>query len=725
MQRVILSLAIHNHQPVGNFPHVFETAYVQSYLPMVEALEHHPSIRVALHYSGPLLDWLEGSHPEFFPRLRALVARGQVELMTGGYYEPILAIIPDRDKRGQIRKMTAYLRRRFGAHARGLWLAERVWEPHLAQPIAEAGVEYTVVDDAHFIAAGLRDEELTGYFVTEEEGVPLKVFPSRRQLRYLIPWQSPADVLAYLRPYQGRRSFDRAQGRPAVLLMGDDGEKFGLWPGTYTLCWERGWVDAFFRAVEAEASWLTVMAPSEAANSPAAGRVYLPTASYDEMTEWALPADRGAEFAQIRRRSETSGDRTVEYLRGGYWRQFLVKYPEINTMHKKMLRVSKKVWAMPPGRRRQHALDELWRAQCNCPYWHGVFGGIYLPHIRRANFTHLITADALADGAKGSTRPITEDLDGDGADEVEVASQAMVLTIDPADGGSVVEWDWRPQRINLTNVLTRRPEAYHRQLQEASTKAAAPDGAVETIHTTRVRVKEPGLERLLTYDWYRRASFLDHILGPDVTQEAFSRSRYAERGDFVNQPYTATLSRGHGQITVTLVRDGGIRLDDDRLPLHVEKRFTIDGRAPRLIAAYRVVDVGERPVNLLFGVETNWAITDPEAPLDLDGQRHPARTLRAAEHVERIQLHDRGWDGTVSVAVPPATVWLHPLETVSNSEGGFERIFQGVTCVCTWPIALRPQEVWQAVLTFTLQSPRRLLRMDSRTARRPERARPI
>src|SRR2546429_435994 len=211
--RVILSLPIHKRQPVGNFSQVFEMAFRQAYLPMVEALERHPRIRLAMHYSGPLLDWLEGSQREFVPRVGALVARGQVELLSGGYYEPILAIIPDADKDGQIRMMTDYLKRRFHARATGLWLAERVWEPHLAKPLAAAGVEYLIVDDTHFTAAGVREEQLTGYFVTEEQGATVKVFPSRKRLRYLIPWQSPDDVLAYLRtflrPVPGKVSGDQ------------------------------------------------------------------------------------------------------------------------------------------------------------------------------------------------------------------------------------------------------------------------------------------------------------------------------------------------------------------------------------------------------------------------------------------------------------------------------------------------------------------------------------
>lgn len=664
--RVILSLAIHNHQPVGNFPAVFEAAYRQAYLPMLEALQQHPQIRLALHYSGPLLDWLEAMHADFFPRLRALVDRDQVELMTGGYYEPILAVIPDRDKHGQIRKLTAYLQRRFGVHATGLWLAERVWEPHLPQALAAAGVDYTIVDDTHFLAAGLPDERLTGYFVTEEQGVTVKIFPSRKRLRYLIPWQTPEMVLTYLASF---RHADPA-GRDPVLMMGDDGEKFGLWPGTYAHCWEQGWIETFFRAVESASDWLVTMPAQEAAALSAVGRVYLPTASYEEMLEWS----------------------------GGFWRQFLVKYPEINTMYQRMVRISRSVHAIRQGPRHREALDELWAGQCNCPYWHGVFGGIYLPHIRRATFGHLIGADTLATSGRRTRGTIT-DLDGDGAADVELATPAVLVAIDPDDGGSVMEWDWRAERVNLTNVLSRRPEAYHRQLRERPPDDPQPD--LETIHTDRVRVKEPGLERLLVYDRYRRASFLDHLLSPGATVDSFARQEYEELGDFVTGAYRPTIGRSADGATASLVRTGAVVLDDRRHSLRVMKRITAD-KAPILHAAYRLHNLSDASLTLRFGIETVWAITDPNAWLRIADQSAPAREIRAVRDVSVVRFSDWDWRGAVSLRIPPAEVWVHPLETVSNSEAGFERIFQGVVCLCLWTVRLPPDGEWTVAMQCDL-----------------------
>jgi hypothetical protein len=628
---LLLSLVLHNHQPVGNFPEIFEAAYTQSYLPMLTALGRHPSVRVGLHYSGPVLDWLDQSHPEFFPLLQGLVDRGQVELLTGGYYEPILTAIPDRDKHGQIRKMTDVLHRRFGVHAQGLWLAERVWEPHLPKPLAEAGVQYTILDDAHFFAAGLNEEQLTGHFVTEEQGKTLAIFPSLRRLRYLIPWQPVGDVMEYLRS-------SAASGIP-VLTMGDDGEKFGLWPGTYSHCWEQGWVEAFLSALEAE-SWVQAVTPGEARQRPAAGRVYLPAASYDEMMEWS----------------------------GGFWRQFLVKYPEINTMHQRMLRVSEKVWQMPEGPSRQRALDELWQGQCNCPYWHGVFGGIYLPHIRQATFGHLIAADALADET-APARLVAGDFDGDVAQEIELANREMVVLIDPNERGAAVEWDWRSARVNLTNVIARRREPYHEQLHASREVPAAFAGGVESIHSPRIRVKEEGLDQLLVYDRGRKASFLEHFFDVSATLQGFWRNEEVDRNELAE-----------------VVR--------------VHKEIRIEG--PRLTAHYRLENSGSNPVASTFAVETNWAITDPASHAHLDGREHPVSEVHDVAEAWQAVLRDSWWPRAVTADFARARVWLMPVWTVSNSEAGFERIFQGLTCVTLWTIALEPRQSWETTLAVTL-----------------------
>jgi len=704
VRHLTLGLAFHNHQPVGNFPSVFEQAHRQAYEPMIAALERHPAVRLALHYSGPLLDWLQQAQPDLITRIRALVDRGQAEIMTGGYYEPILPAIPDRDKHGQIVKMTSAVKTLFGYDATGLWLAERVWEPHLPKALVQAGVAYTIVDDTHFLHVGLTESELAGHFTTEEDGATLAIFPSGKPLRYRIPWATVEDLMRWLQTQAAEDDDDR------ILVMGDDGEKFGLWPGTKVLCWDRGWIETFFTALEGARDWLTVMTPGEWLRAyPARGRIYLPTASYDEMTEWALPAPAAAQLPAIKHDLEDQG-RTdlLPFLQGGFWRHFMVKYPEINTLHKTMLRVSHKVWRMRPGPRRDTALDHLWQAQCNCPYWHGVFGGVYLGHIRSANYAHLIAAERIADSGRRPRTWVeadTDDLDADGRPEVLLRSDAQVLSIDPADGGSVVTWDVREAGVNLVNVMTRRTEGYHETLRQAVAKGEVvlvrPD-EVETIHTARVRVKEWGLERHLVTDWYRRSSFLDHVLVSGGSPAAFSRGEVREIGDFVDQPFEVTIERDPGRVAVSLIRDGHVWVGGVHAPVRVEKVVTVPSGAAVVEVAYRVTNRSDHLFAADFAIETNWGTTGPDVALMVEGAAHRVGDLGRLTGVGALRLEDPGWGWAVDVTLPSAGLWIVPIEVVSASEAGFERTFQGVSLLAVWPLRLEPGVTWEAKISFAV-----------------------
>src|SRR5258708_37510416 len=197
-QKFHLSLLIHAHQPCGNFEHVLEKAYDTSYLPFIEHLEAHPKVGLGLHYCGRLLTWIEEQRPEYFARLRRLVQSGQVELVGGGFYEPILVSIPPEDQREQITRLAAYIEKHFGRIPSGAWLAERVWEPQLPAALAAANVSYTLVDDMHFLAAGFEPEELFGAYIADDRGKTVWLYPGPKALRYLMPFVKAVDIIAHL-----------------------------------------------------------------------------------------------------------------------------------------------------------------------------------------------------------------------------------------------------------------------------------------------------------------------------------------------------------------------------------------------------------------------------------------------------------------------------------------------------------------------------------------------
>lgn len=362
-----LAFAIHNHQPVGNFNAVFEEAHQKCYLPFLELIHKYPDLRFSLHQSGILWDWQKQHHSEYYSLVGDMVDREQVELLTGGYYEPIMPAIPDADKRGQIEMLTEFISSHFEVTPQGMWLAERVWEPHLPGVLNDSGVRHLALDDTHFKYAGLNDDDLFGAYVTEEAGKTLLLLPILQKLRYLVPFGTPEEIIAFLR--------DAAARHPGgMAVYADDGEKFGIWPNTHNHCYRDQWLRRFFDALAANADWLDVVSLREAVeqNEPI-GRVYLPSASYNEMMHWALPAEGYTAYDDFERRLKETGlfDDYSRFVRGGHWRGFLTKYPESNLLHKKMLAVSDLYQA---ASRIEHVDDDelarareaLYAGQCNC-----------------------------------------------------------------------------------------------------------------------------------------------------------------------------------------------------------------------------------------------------------------------------------------------------------------------------------------------------------------------
>ncbi len=593
MEKIKFVFGIHNHQPVGNFDFVFEDAFQKSYLPFLKILERHPKIRIALHFTGILLDWLEIHHPDLLELVARLTARGQLEMMSGAYYEPIISVIPEADRLGQIEKLNRRVKQLFDYEPKGMWLAERIWEPDLPSTLADAGMQYTVIDDTHFKYAGLDDEDLTGYFVSENLGKKVNLFPINKQLRYTIPFQDPQHTLDELK----KMASEDGQN---IIVFADDGEKFGVWPGTYTHVFENNWLEDFFNAIESNLDWIEMLHFSEALEQVnPKGKIYLPTAAYAEMMHWSLFTPSFKKFEEFEHLLEDK--QLVEefgiFVRGGFWRNFMTKYPEINIMHKKMLRISQKLWQVPVSKRArlQKAFDHLWAAQCNCPYWHGVFGGLYLSHLRYAIYNNLLDAEKMVDNLVKPKFPLVEitDFDVDGHDEVLVETALQNAYFKPDKGATLFEYDFKPVSKNIADNMSRREEGYHSKLKDAKVigqvESGSDDGTA-SIHDL-VLAKEEGLMEYLNYDWYERKSFVDHFIGTDASIEDFEKAAFKEEGDFVNQAYQLIeKSRTKEKVTLVFERLGNVWVDGSFEPIAVRKHISVLNDEALLEAHYEIIN---------------------------------------------------------------------------------------------------------------------------------------
>ncbi len=651
---------------------------MRSYMPFFSVLKDFPGIKVNLHFSGFLFQWLKDKKPDYIRLLKELHGRGQLEILSGGMYEPILAFLPEDDSIAQIGMHLDLMEETFGERPRGMWLAERVYEPHLPKAMAKAGIGYTIIDDNHFRSVGLRENELYGYFVTDFDGEKLLIFPGLESLRYAIPFMTIEKVDECFRRIRD------AGGQLAVF--GDDGEKFGLWPGTFDYVYNKEhWLESFFRYLTDCSSWLETVKFSEyiSAAEPL-GRIYLACESYKEMGEWCLPAQRAREYAGF---LHAEGLACGDFLKGGYYRHFLVKYTESNDMHKRMLRLSKKAG------KKAEAKKHVYMAQANDSYWHGVFGGLYLPHLRASVWHHLIEAAKLLDPKKPFVEGYIDDINLDGHDEAVIVNNEMEASFCLREGGVLYGLDYKPSSVNIMATLRRRYEGYHEKIKEAVSQATA-DGT-KTIHDM-VMAKEEGLDRFLHYDWYRRASLVDHVLGPDATLEAFYRCEYYEPGDFVREPYTGTFERDKKRLALTLRRDGHFIHENRAVPLSIEKKVAVDEKAAQLSVNYTVT--GEVASDFLLGIEFNFSFlgSGGERYLETENGKYPLAGQVVLAPAKNLKFHDPYQNIDVFLELEEAVeLWSFPVEVVSLSENGFERNYQSTMIMPLYRVDLAagPREI--------------------------------
>jgi len=654
-KKTALLFGVHAHQPVGNFTAVLDEAHLRCYQPFLHMMERFPAFHFSIHVSGWLFDYLVRHYPDDIHLLKSLVARGQAELFGAGYTEPVLAAIPVRDRIGQINLMSARLEQVLGERPQGAWLTERVWDSTVVPSLVACGVNYVTVDDYHFLCTGKEGRELTGFFSTEEDGKRLDVFPISEALRYRLPFSPASEAVQHLESLA-------VEGESHAGIYFDDIEKFGIWPETYEWVYTRGWLEEFIRRT-LDSEFVQPMRYCDYhATAVTRGVIYLPTTSYIEMNEWTLPAEAASRFATMVEESKNAGRYDIDkaFLRGGIWRNFLTRYPESNWMHKRMLGLSSRFAALPDGKRTGPMRDALYESQANDAYWHGLFGGLYLPHLRRAVYAALVRLEGLLDAAL--PRPVCSlsDLDLDGHVEIFVQNgvlQAVVRSDGPAD---ICELDSYRLQHNFGDTLTRQREHYHHKviLNQSSTHSG--EGLANP---------------------HERMSF-KHTIGPeDMVLDSTRRSLFMDRlypgdgGESTVLHYGAQANPGPGTVLAFACLEPGLTL---------HKRIALEHNA--LVVTYALGAAAEGRLEVML----NLAMPSCDGPAGrfevagkvLGGFAQPIDALACDE----ITLRDDILGGAVTLALNhTCTLRAEPCFSVSQSEAGFEKIMQAVTLHLSWP----------------------------------------
>ena len=652
VKTVALLLGVHAHQPVGNFESVLDDAHIRCYGPFLRVLHQYPGFKFAIHISGWLLECMFRKYPEDMALLKEMVGRGQAELFGAGFTEPVLAAIPTLDRIGQITQLSSYLKQHLGETPRGAWLTERVWESTVVPALADSGIQYATVDDYHFLCTGKDSSALNGYYSTEEDGRRLDLFPISESLRYRLPFSPADEVVSYLESLADN-------SKHAAAIYFDDIEKFGIWPETYDWVYERGWLRNFIEGV-LNSSIIKPMRYSDYhAMAKTRGVVYLPTTSYVEMNEWTLPVSAAHHYADLvaREKYNNNYDKTKPYVRGGIWRNFFMRFPESNWMHKRMLALSARYHSLPDNKKTAEMLKALYEAQANDAYWHGLFGGLYLPHLRRAIYNAMLRLEASLDGVTQRPAKVLVDIDMDGCDEVFLQNGALQAVTRLDGTASICEFDSYKLRHNFGDTLTRQAEHYHRKVHAEPGRSHGSEG-VANPHE-HMTAKHEITQDDMAADSYRKTLFNDFWLDEEGASQALNYRRPTSSKTTLN---------------FCSVFNGG----------KVHKKIALGGNS--LVVSYQFLKLPEGD----FKVEINLAMPSCDGPA---GRFRIGKNILGGfgqaikfSDLKHIALEDEVLGGAVHLDSNVACNFCsHPYFSVSQSEAGFEKIMQAITLELKWP----------------------------------------
>ncbi len=662
-KQTALLLGLHCHQPVDNFHHVLDEAIEKSYHPFFEVAAQYKAFKFSVHYSGWLLEYIKEHAPKTFALMRELSLNGQIEFLTGGFYEPILAAISSLDRIAQIEKLSSFIKDNFDQSPKGLWLTERVWDSVIIKDLVHCGIEYVVVDDYHFISSGFDKESLNGYFITEDEGLSLKIFPINKELRYTMPFAKPDIVCDYL------ASISDEQTSAGVIF--DDGEKFGIWPKTYEWVYEKGWLKEFIEKSLENPAIRPMLYKEYLQSAKPISLAYLPTTSYFEMGEWSLRSSDANKIENVKHAvtKHFDNDTSEKFVKGSIWKNFLVKYYEANKIHKRTIALSHE----RIDNSSYH--DSLYKAQTNDVLWHGVFGGTYLPNLRDNAYRFIIDCENIK--YFKSTTTEVKDINLDGYKEIKCISHNLITLFDTKMGGQMIEFDIRDRSFNLCNTMSRYHEAYHDKVLQAPDQINSPDPqetsneqeGIATIHADE-GIDFSQYKKVLKHDWYTKNSFIDHIVDANLTLENFAASTFTEHGDFVNQPFELLHAKNQ---QLSLIREGGIYKDGDKNETTLQKNFSIE--EDRILFDLSIDNTCQE--TLFYLQEHNFHFANLK---DILIDKKPFDEHVLYKGCESLRIDDAYTQKALILTFSQkCDIFIIKLDTLSQSEAGFDLTNQGLS----------------------------------------------
>jgi 4-alpha-glucanotransferase len=662
MQTSPIIIGAYNLLPEGTEESAFEDTYQVCWRPFLSVLYRFPDVAAVLHYSGTVLHWLESRHPEFLMLLEEMVLRKQIELLGGGFFGPLMPLIPGPDRLGQVELLTTFIRRSFGKRPRGCWLPDYAWEPSLASSLQSCGFDYSFLPERHFRVAGIDSEDLGSPVMTEDQGRSLLVFPVFDALE---SFPAPLPIEEALSQLVSRVGEQRLY---TLLFPGESAR--ALWAASKLespdVFFERS-----FAALQREALRFETTTPLRFLKGARDfKRAYFPGCASSLLMERSLPVEPAGRSA----RGKRGGAKEAEAPRAGFPgaedgpsvvagspRRLLLRHEESLALYSKMHYVRILVGQLRGDKsRKKTAQEELWRGQCGGAYWRGSGGGIARLPVRAAAYAALIEAEKIT-RQRGSFSPgiISADMDFDGAKEI-IYQSAEINAYVQLRGACLAELDSFKTRTNYVNVL--------------DSKEGGP----------------------------RRLCFRDRI--------SEKGSFGADKGGFYDARYALVEAERPASVA-SLFREGQAELGGKKRSLSIKKTYSF--RKGGLSVDYELSNKESLPLALRIGAELNLAAGFSAEAVGLAGIRGRdelglATDKKSSESdLNGLRLSNLAKGETIELRSDLPFALAHspvlcPIEARAESgEGG---AYQGCAIVLGWDLELPADSARRFSVTLELRS---------------------
>lgn len=667
MRKVKLIFGTYNSQPPEEEHTIVEEFYQKAYKTFLTTLYNFSSIKISMHYSGALLEWIDEKHPEFISVLQEMVNTKQVELLSGGYYDPALTLLPVPDRVGQMEKLTTYIRKSFGKKPRGCFLSENIWDSSLVSSLKTCGFDYVFLDDNQFLSSGISEKDLTVPVITEDQGKVVTVLPINNKLTNMVFKNSPYELIEFLRD---ETNFD---GVFTIMLKGEYLNSLSLTPKEI-----RNWLEEFNKLLIENSSWIETISPGKYVKQiqGTLKRVYFPQYTINGMRNKPLPIASQTELNRLNRHLGALGD-VSHWINSGFFKQFIARYPDASLIYSKMIHINLLVNQIKGDRsRKKTAREELWRAQSHYVYWHGNHLGIYDKVLRERTYKFLIEAENSTREKGIFQSGINHiDIDLDGLKEALYQGDTYNAYIS-CIGGMLFQLDHLKKSRNLLSTVMRIEESYH-------SKEVVDEG----------------------FDTYQKKMFHDHFFTPDITPETFGNKNYKELGTFIDAIYDYdSLNRENK--SVVLIAKGEVNFLGNNHNVNIQKKYRFNKKG--IVLSYTIENSDDLPLETCFAPEFNFSLgdinTEEVATYSSDKEHFLLDGITTTSDVSNFVVEDNANSLKINISFSKKTnkFWTIPQYSKSLKDGQIDEYYQFTTFIPQWDIKIGPKQSWTLAINLSL-----------------------